>query len=463
MKSKPPSTLLFSLVLALALILAACAPAATPAAPTQAAVQPTAAPAQPAAPTEAMSPVATATSAPPPTQPPAAAPVKLIFWHNWEGTNADVLTGLVDRFNQQNPDVQVEAVFQPYADIMTLYQTAIAGKTNPDLAALDLILVPQLVATGAVAPLDDLVAADASIQVDDFYPRLAEYDVIQGKRYALPVSTNNMQLIWNKDLFKQAGLDPETPPKTWEEMQSMAEKCQNPANGVVGFEFYTQPVGEGITWQFQVWLWAAGGQFLNTDNTAAAFNTPEGLQALSYVSDMLKGNGSQPGPWGLFGDQKACMQLDGSWLFGYRKDAPFDWGIAPVPAPQGGTTASNVGGEHLFMFDNAKDKPAAWKFIKYMTSPEVQLEWDQKTGFLPVRQSVSADPAYTQWINQTEPRMLPFVEGMQYAHTRPATPQYFAVSDAFSREIQLALLGEATPEDALKSAETAVNEALQQP
>ncbi|MFZ3080328.1 MAG: ABC transporter substrate-binding protein, partial [Bellilinea sp.] len=404
-----------------------------------------------------------ATQAPPaeqPTSAPPAEPVKLTFWFNWEGTNADVMKDLVNRFNEQNPDIVVEPVFQPYADIMTLYQTAIVGGTTPDVAALDLILIPQLVETGAIAPLDDFVAADADIKVDDFYPLLANYDIMGGKRYALPVSTNNMQLIWNKDLFTKAGLDPEKAPATWEEMQAMAEQCQDPANGVVGFEYYTQPAGEGITWQFQVWLWAAGGEFLNGDNTAAAFNTPEGLNALTYVSDMLQGNGSQPGPWGLFGDQKACMQLDGSWLFGYRKDAPFQWGIAPVPAPEGGATASNVGGEHIFMFDATPNKEAAWKFIKYLTSTEVQLEWDQLTGFLPVRQSVAENADYLTWVNETEPRMLPFVEGMASAHTRPATPKYFAVSDAFSREIQKALLGEATPADALAAAEAAVNEAL---
>lgn len=423
-------------------ILAACAPAANP---TEA----------PVAATEA---VAEATAAP--TEAPVTEPVKLTFWHNWEGTNGDVMKELVDRFNAQNPDIQVEVVFQPYADIMTLYQTAIVGGTTPDVAALDLILVPQLVETGAVASLDEYISKDANSGIEDFYPMLANYDVINGVRYALPVSTNNMQLIWNKDLFKNAGLDPEKAPATWEEMQSMAEKCQDSANGVVGFEYYTQPTGEGITWQFQVWLWAAGGKFLNDDNTAAAFNTKEGLEALTYVSDMLTGKGSQPGPWGLFGDQKACMQLDGSWLFGYRKDAPFEWGIAPVPAPAGGTTASNVGGEHLFMFDASANKDAAYKFIQYLTSSEVQLEWDQKTGFLPVRKSVAENSEYLNWVNETEPRMLPFVQGMANAHTRPATAKYFAVSDAFSREIQKALLGDATPADALASAEAAVNEAL---
>jgi multiple sugar transport system substrate-binding protein len=458
MKPRRKTLILAILILIAALGLAACAPAATavatqPPLATEAPTQPAEEPTQPPP-----APEATATGAP-----PAAQPVALTFWNNWDNVNMEVMNDLVARFNADHPDIQVESVFQPYTDMMTLLQTAIAGGQVPDLAAVDLIFLPQLVETGGVEPLDSYIAADPDINVDDIYPRLAQYDIIGGQRFALPVSTNNMQVIWNKDLFASAGLDAETPPMSWEEMQAMAAECQDLDNGVVGFEYYTQPVGEGITWQFQVWLWAAGGEFLNADNTAAAFNTPEGLQALTYVSDMLQGNGSQPGPWGLFGEQKACMQLDGSWLFGYRQDAPFDWDIALVPAPEGGTSATNVGGEHIFLFSGSPNKEAAWEFIRYITSPEVQLEWDQRTGFLPVRQSVAENPDYLQWINETEPRMLPFVEGMAYAHTRPATPKYNEVSNAFSTEIQTALLGEATPEEALAAAEAAVNEILQQP
>lgn len=432
--------LLLNLVLILALALGACQPASTPA------------------------PVADTPAPASPTEPPAASqPVKLTFWNNWDNVNMEVMNKLVDQFNQAHPDIQVENVFQPYGDMMTLLQTSIAAKTTPDVAAVDLIFLPQLVATGGVQALDEYVSGDANIDVNDIYPMLAAYDMIGGQRYALPVSTNNMQLIWNKDLFTKAGLDPETPPKTWDEMKSMAEQCQDPANGVVGFEYYTQPVGEGITWQFQVWLWAAGGEFLNADNSAAAFNTPAGLKALSYVSDMLQGNGSTPGPWGLFGEQKACMQLDGSWLFGYRKDAPFQWGIAQVPAPQGGTTASNVGGEHILMFNDSPNKAQAWEFISYLTSPEVQMQWDQETGFLPVRKSVAENATYLDWVNSTEPRLMPFVEGMAYAHTRPATPKYNEISEAFSTEIQKALLGDTTPELALQSAEQSVNDILNQP
>jgi ABC-type glycerol-3-phosphate transport system substrate-binding protein len=90
----------------------------------------------------------------------------------------------------------------------------------------------------------------------------------------------------------------------------------------------------------------------------------------------------------------------------------------------------------------------------------VQLTWDQQTGVLPVRKSVGDNPDYLKWVNQTEPRMLPFVQGMPYAHTRPATPLYNQVSDAFSTEIQKALIGTASPADALAAAEQAVNKVL---
>jgi multiple sugar transport system substrate-binding protein len=392
-----------------------------------------------------------------------SAPAEITFWHQYDSANAEMITQLVEEFNAANPDIVVTAVIQPsYDEYKTLLQTAILSGTTPDVASVDLIWVPGLVSNEAVLPLDDIIAADSSFDIEDFYTLLVDYDVIDGKRYAIPMSANNMQLIWNKDLFAAAGLDPEKPPTTWKEMQAMAEQCSNDSEGVVGFEYYTQPTGEGITWQFQVWLWAAGAAFLNEDNSAAAFNTPEGLEALRFVSHMLDGHGSVPAAWGAFGDGKACMQLDGSWLFGYRKDASFDWGIAAVPGPKAGETASNIGGEHLILFNSSENPEAAWRFMSYLSSPDMQLKWNMATGFMPVRKSVGENNTYLSWINDTEPRMLPFVEGMKTAHTRPATPLYNEISDAFSREIQKAMLGDATPEEALASAEAAVNAVLNQ-
>jgi ABC-type glycerol-3-phosphate transport system substrate-binding protein len=112
------------------------------------------------------------------------------------------------------------------------------------------------------------------------------------------------------------------------------------------------------------------------------------------------------------------------------------------------------------MFKNSTHKEAVWEFMKFLTSSVTQLRWDMQTGFLPIIKSVGEDQNYLNWVNVTEPRMLPFIQGMPYAHARPATPLYNQVSDAFSRGIQSALLGTASPADALAAAEKAVNEIL---
>jgi ABC-type glycerol-3-phosphate transport system substrate-binding protein len=98
--------------------------------------------------------------------------------------------------------------------------------------------------------------------------------------------------------------------------------------------------------------------------------------------------------------------------------------------------------------------------MKFLASTETQLRFDMATGFLPIIKSVGENQDYLNWVSVTEPRMLPFIQGMPYAHTRPATPLYNQISEAFSREIQSALLGTASPAEALASAETAVNNIL---
>jgi multiple sugar transport system substrate-binding protein len=401
----------------------------------------------------------TQTSKPPePTQP--SKPVEITFWHQWDKSNAAFIDVLVSEFNEANPNIKVKVEVAPgYNEYQTKLRTAIIGGNTPDLASVDLIWVPEFVKNEALQPLDAFISSDSQFDIKDFYPNLTNYDVIAGERYGLPITTNNLEMIWRKDFFTEAGLDPEKPPKTWDEMRSMAEQCSNKAKGRIGFEFYTQPPGEGITWNYQVFLWQSGGEFLNADNTKASFNSPAGLKALTFISDMLKGSGSMPGPAGAF-PEHACMQIDGSWLFGYRKGASFDWGIAPIPVPEGGTPATNTGGEHLIMFKNSAHKDAVWKFMSFLTSKTIQMRLDMATGMLPIRKSVGENKAYLDWVNVTEPRMLPFIQMMPYAHTRPATPKYGDVSFAFATEIQKAYLGIASPADALVSAEKAVNEVL---
>lgn len=390
----------------------------------------------------------------------AQEPIKLTFWNYWDGKNGETIQALVDRYNEEHPDVEIQNVFVGWGELLPKLQLAVAGGDKPDLAAADMVWMPYLAKSGALIPLNTFVEA-SGVAIDDFYPALLNVNTYDDQVYGLPVSTNNLELFINKDRFAAAGLDPDTPPTTWAELKDYAVQCAKPDEGVVGIELYTQP-GEGLTWQFQVYLWQAGGDFLTEDLTQAAFNSEAGFQALQFWLDLIDSGAYTISDWGLFGQGQACMVMDGSWMVGiWAETAPFEWTTAKMPYPEDGEPATNMGGEHIFiMSDDEARQQAAWDFINWFTSPEIQLEWDMETGFMPVRDSVATNADYQAWIQENEPRLMPFVEMQQYAHNRPPVEQYSELSDVFSAMLERAIYGQMSPEEALSAAEAAVNSLL---
>lgn len=387
-------------------------------------------------------------------------PIELTFWNYWDGKNGEVVQALIDRYNAENPDVVITNVFVGWGELLPKLQIAVAGGDAPDFAAADMVWMPYLANSGALAPLNDFITA-SEIAMDDFYPALLNVNLYDGQYFGLPVSTNNLELFINNDLFEAAGLDPANPPTTWDELAAAAATCANPNDGIVGLELFTQP-GEGLTWQFQVYLWQAGGDFLTDDLTRAAFNSEAGQRALQYWLDLIDSGAYVISDWGLFGQGQACMVMDGSWMVGIWADtAPFKFSVAPMPYPEDGQPATNMGGEHIFILaDDEARQQAAWDFIAWFTSPEVQIEWNMETGFMPIRDSVASDPAYQEWLQENEPRLLPFVEMQQYAHNRPPVQMYAQLSDVFSGMLERALYGQMSVEEALTAAEVAVNSLL---
>jgi len=386
---------------------------------------------------------------------------KITFWNYWDGANGKAMQTLVDRYNAAHPTVEVQNVFIGFNDLLPKLQAAAAGGDAPDVAAGDLIWMPKLARSGAIVALDDYLAA-AKTDLSDIYPALLNAGQYDGKTYSFPVSTNNLELFYNKDLFTKAGLDSSKPPATWDEMQADAKKCTDASQGVSGMELYTEP-GEGLTWQFQVYLWQAGGDFLSADLKSAAFNSPAGAKALQYWVDLLQTDKSaSTAPWGEFGQGKACMAMDGSWMVGsLAAQTAFKVGTAAMPHPADGQAATNMGGEQLVVFKkDAAKQQAAFDFVSWLTSTETQITWDQQTGFTPIRASVASSATYLDSVKTNQPLLLPFVEQQKSAHNRPPVTNYPEISDAFSREIEVALLGQSSPQNALNAAEKAVNAIL---
>lgn len=380
---------------------------------------------------------------------------ELTFWHYWDGANGQVLQGLIDRYEEAHPGVTIEATFVPGSELVTRLQTAIAGDATPTMAISDLVAMPLLTTSGALAPLDGYIAA-SGVDMDDYFEGPLVYGLRDGVRYSLPVSASDLGLFWNKALFEEAGLDPETPPATWEELTQFANQIEE-RTGHIGLELFAQG-GEGTTWQWQVYLWGAGGEMLADDLSEPAFNSDAGVRALRYWVDRVEDGSSAIATWGLFGRGEAGMVMDGSWMTQFfPMQVDFQLGSAAFPHPADGEPATNLGGEQVFIFerDDATEQ-AAWDFIEWFGSTEVQVEWDRNTGFMPIRQSVAQDDAYVAWVSNARPLLMPFVESMAFAHARPPVESYPQLSDILANYILEALHGRMTPEAALDAAASEV-------
>ena len=386
--------------------------------------------------------------------------VEVTVWHYWDGTNADVFDGMVDDYNSTHDGVVIKTSNVPNADFLTKLRASATSNTLPDIAIGDLVWVPQIDQIGKLADLGPLLPADV---LNDINPALTSFGNIGGKQVSVPVSANNLAYMYNRSLYEEAGLDPDSPPTTWEELLADG-KTILAKTGKPGYDLFTQAGdnGEGLTWNFQVNLWQAGGAFLTDDNSAAAFNTPEGAKALGYWKDLIDSGVSPYAKWGEFEKGQGGSAQEGSWMVGiWAPDPPFDFDVAKVPYPEGGTPATNLGGEQAMVFDNgdATTKAAA-DFLSWFLAPEQVTSWSEATGMLPVTNSVATSADYLGWVDESQPRLRPFVEQMAEAHARPNTPLYPAISFAFAKEIEKALSGEVTPQDALDNAEKAVNDII---
>ncbi len=392
-----------------------------------------------------------------------AATVSIDFWNYWDGDNAKAISSLIDTFNATHSGIKVRNVTFPWGDLYTKMQAAAQGSGDalPAVAAGDIAWTAALHRSGRLVNLGP-AATKVHLNLKDFYPEILKYSLYRGKLQALPVSTNNLALFFNKDLFQKAGLDPTKPPRTWDELRADAKKIAALGNGIQGFEIYTQP-GEGLTWQLQPYIWQAGGGFLNKSYTAPAFNNAAGQKALDFLVGLIQTDHvTEAGQWGAFDKGQAGMRIDGSWMVNsYAHQSPFSVGAAMIPIPAGGKHATNMGGEQIFVFNTASkaEQAAATTFALWLASTPVQIKWDQLTSFMPTRASVAKSKAIQSWIRRT-PQLKAFVKQQQYAHARPPIPQYPAVSDAFSKAIEPAFYGKVSAAQALADAAKAVSAAL---
>ncbi len=418
------------------------------------------------------------TSAPPAASAPAQAPtgnapaagnVTLTFYYPVAvpGPITQIIDGYIGKFEQQNPGIKVNAVLSGgYPDTLTKIQTTIkGGGTPPDVAVLLSTDLYSLVDSNAIVPLDDYVkAAGGNSFTSDFYPAFLANSNYQGHIWSLPFQRSIPVLYYNKDLFQAAGLDPNKPPANYQEMVTDAQKLTKPDGSQWGIEISS----DGIPyWLFQSFVIGNGANVVGSAPNKVTFDSPPVISALNDFADLsAKYKVMPPGilAWANmpndFANSKAAMIWHSSGsLTNILKQAKFSVGVGYTVGEKG--YGAPTGGGNLYMLRGipADHQAAAWKFIQFMTSTDIQADWSINTGYVPGRQSSMSTTAMKDYVGKT-PQAAVAPNGLQYAGAELAAHDNAQIQKALGDAVQAVLTGKSSAADALKAAQQQADQIL---
>jgi len=396
-----------------------------PPAPDTMATEPAAEP--PAAATEppaaATEPPAAATEPPAAaTEPPAQAPAGEIRFAVVRGAMLETVNKLADQFEQANPGVTVNVEEEPEGGA---FEALIAAGNQPDVIVASFgPQIGRLAAQEAVVPLEDMPgASELFAQIEP-----AAVQEIYGHNYYVPIGADVTLMIYNKQLFEEAGLDPEVPPATWDEFLAAAEKIQALPPRPNGDKVYgTVFWNDALTWGGWYWnmlqpiyLNANAGQcqLLNRLATDIVFDQPECKLADFYDFVRRAQEFAPPTMEKSFFSRSigTWMQYGYSWEPNLREaaDQPMvigeDVGVAPVPVPnEGDTSYTTYGGRALMILKTSPERQnLAWQFIQFLMEDENNVTFIKELGYLPTLTSLKGDPYFQ------EPARQPFVQALEH-------------------------------------------------
>ncbi|SEF43875.1 ABC transporter substrate-binding protein [Paenibacillus sp. UNC499MF] len=403
-----------------------------------------------------------------------AAPAKITFWHSMSGELGKVTDKLISDFNASQKNVQVEGIFQgTYDESLNKMKASMDSKSGPSLIQVYEIGSRYMIDSKAITPVQTFIDAD-KYDLSQLEENITQYYTIGGKLNSMPFNTSNPILYYNKDMFKAAGLDPEKPPVTFDEITKAAQALSKDGKAGASFAIYG--------WFMEQFFAKQGAEYVNNGNgrtapaTESLVNKEAGLKALTWWKSMVDnktalnlGRKTDDTKKAFAAGQIAMMLDSTASLKGIVSTAEgkFQVGTAPLPKPadakDGGVV---VGGASLYIMNNKSEaeQKGAWEFIKFLTSPQSQAYWHVNTGYFPITKK-----AYDEQIVKDNLVKYPqFKTAIDQLHESKAnTATGGAVIGVFPEARQIvegaieeALNGKKTPQAALDEAAKSITEKI---
>jgi len=414
----------------------------------------------------------TATTSPAPEK----KPIEVIYWHSMGGELGKVVDKLVADFNAKHQDIQVKAIFQgAYDDALNKFKASIGSSTAPHIIQVYEIGSRYMIDSKAITPIQKFVDAD-KFDLTQLEENIIGYYTIDNQLYSMPFNTSNPILYYNKDMFKAAGLDPEKPPRTFEEVKEVAKKLTKDGKYGASFAIYG--------WFMEQFFANQGADLVNNGNgrtqpaTESLLNSEAGVKTLTWLKDLVDskvalnlGRKTSDTKAAFVGGQIA-MTIDSTASLRGIVDAvggKFEVGTAFLPKPSdakdGGVI---VGGASNYIINNhpEEEQKAAWEFIKFLAQPEQQAFWNVNTGYFPITKA-----AYEQQLIKENMQKFPqFQTAVDQLHntklnsaTKGALMGVFPEARQITeRAMEEAITGQKSVKDALDQAAKEITQKIQE-
>lgn len=352
--------------------------------------------------------------------------IEIEFWHAMAGSGQESLDSIVEGFNESQDKYTVKAEFQgSYEESLTKLRSVGGTKDAPAITQVFEVGTKYMIDSGFIEPMSTFIEK-YDYDLSQLEENILNYYKVDGELYSMPFNSSTPVMVYNKDAFEAAGLDPEKAPEKFQEVIDAAAKLKT--DEMAGFSILT------YGWFFEQLVATQGGLYVNEDNgrtgdaTEALFNGEEGLKVFNFLDTMNK-----EGTFGNFGTnwddirsafatEKVAMYLDSSaGVADMIATSPFEVGVAYIP--YGDEVERNgvvIGGASLWMSKGIaeKEQEAAWEFMTYLATPEIQAQWHLETGYFAINpaayeeESVKTAWAETPQIKVTVDQLQDTVPGL---------------------------------------------------
>ncbi|MDK2812208.1 MAG: sn-glycerol 3-phosphate transport system substrate-binding protein [Petrotoga sp.] len=412
-------------------------------------------------------------------------PVTIEFWHAMSGDRIALIEDIVSDFEEAYPDINVNAQYSgSYPETLNKLIAGVQSGNAPHIVQIYEIGTRLMIDSGVIVPVQDLLDQDDSYDVGVLLEPILNYYKVDGKLYSMPFNSSTALLYYNKTLFEEAGLDPNRPPQTYEELLEYSRiLTKKDSRG--------NTVQYGLTWPTHSWIIeqlmaAADAPLVNNDNgrtaraTEAVFNSEAGLKIFELFDQLNKEGlilNTAREDWNAAGQNfvsgRAAMNFFSTsdvkvFQEGLESNG-YELGTAFLPVPDISVSGGPViGGASLWLIDGHTDEEtkAAWEFLKFVNREDQQIRWHQGTGYFPVRKDAIQRLHYEEFYAENPNYFTSLLQLLLAKRDFNSAGAVIGVFPETRETIEIAyermVDGQMTPEEALSWAESRVTELIQE-